>query len=293
VRLSTRSCCLPSAPAWHTCLRLVSRVCSRLAPAARATSGLDISHARCGKIMRELGLVRQTPAERLPPAPAEAAAAMFMGMHERLGAESLVFLLDAPLLADILDCYAQIYAQLPGSDVFGDLSPWSSALGPPLAPVASSSEHSTNKEAEMGEHGAQVRSAPAPSARRRSRVLHLPSFTSASAARARHAGGSVKLERADGSVPTVRMPSTAGVEPAHVLDYAVQQPRRRDSNSVPATGQAGRTRSRTPLQCPDDECALHARLEAVRWQVERVRTQATQAALVSLGSPSALGNKCV
>ena len=105
-------------------------VCARSVPDWHASSGMDISHSRVCKEMRALGLVRQTPAEGLPPAPVRAAAALFLGMHERLGAYSPVFLLDVPLLAYILDLYATIYAQLPGVDEFGDLAPWSKRFFP-------------------------------------------------------------------------------------------------------------------------------------------------------------------
>lgn len=198
---------------------------------------MDISHTRVCKEMRALGLVQQTPSE-LPPAPAPAAAALFMGMHERLGAYSLVFLLDVPLLAYILDLYATIYMQLPGVDEFGDLAPWSTALLPaqPHAHVATTFTvaQSVSTQAEIIEPRLQERSAPVPSARRRSRVLHLPSAVSASPARAsgpwhpRQAWGQEGL--AEGELPTYLLPSASGIDHEGGVARLKKQPSRGESD---------------------------------------------------------------
>ena len=195
-------------------------VCARSVPDWHASSGMDISHSRVCKEMRALGLVRQTPAEGLPPAPVRAAAALFLGMHERLGAYSPVFLLDVPLLAYILDLYATIYAQLPGVDEFGDLAPWSKALLPanPHALFATgfTVAQSVSALTEIIEPRLQVRDAPVPSARRSSRVLHLPSRVSA---RIESESGTWRPSQLGGlaegaglRLPTFCLPSASGIE---------------------------------------------------------------------------------
>ena len=185
---------------------------------------MEISHSRVCKEMRALGLVRQTPAEGLPPSPARAAATLFLGMHERLGAYSPVFRLDAPLLAYILDLYTTIYVQLPGVDEFGDPAPWSKALLPakPHAHVATgfTAAQSVSAHAEIIEPRLQERGAPVRSARRSSRVLHLPSCVSASPVRASgtwhpsHAWGSPGgLAEGEGlRLPTCLLPFASGIE---------------------------------------------------------------------------------
>ena len=195
-------------------------VCARSVPDWHASSGMDISHSRVCKEMRALGLVRQTPAEGLPPAPVRAAAALFLGMHERLGAYSPVFLLDVPLIAYILDLYATIYAQLPGVDEFGDLAPWSKALLPanPHAHFATgfTVAQSVSALTEIIEPRLQVRGVPVPSARRSSRVLHLPSRVSA---RIESESGTWRPSQLGGlaegaglRLPTFCLPSASGIE---------------------------------------------------------------------------------
>ena len=183
-----------------------------------ACRGWEISQQRVGKIMDELGLVRRGPKYSLPPPPAVAATALFLGTHWRLGAESLVLLLDAPVLEQILDCYAHSYVQLEDVEEFGDTKPWSAGLIPvsPGLFDANASEEDAAQDTGDSNFGpssqASLQSsqslASAGRTRRRavSRVQHLPTRAAGNfppSLRGQHvspghAGGRIKLyERHD------------------------------------------------------------------------------------------------
>ena len=131
-------------------------------------SGFDISQQRVGKVLRQLGLIRHTPSQALPPTPAAAAAALFLCTYTRLSFDSLISLLDAGLLADILDCYACAYAELD----FAEQSeiPWTCAFVETSVQVATSSHQLSHLQPGAEAHGASLESRR----RARSRVLHLP-----------------------------------------------------------------------------------------------------------------------
>jgi hypothetical protein len=138
---------------------------------------------RVSKVMKDLALIQRPPAEPLPPPPCTAALAVFMATHWRLGAGSPLMQLDVPLIADILDLYAQLYSKLDGTDKCGDMSPWTCALmsphqstAQPSAVVHAYSSHCHESDAPSAPSHLKSPSHASARGRRRARnrVLHLP-----------------------------------------------------------------------------------------------------------------------